>query len=66
MVALHDGVSRMLWSGAWDALFSPVLAAPAWVALLAIVLLCFLVGGMRPGRGWRAAGSGPPVAPRRV
>jgi hypothetical protein len=51
VVALHEGASRMLWSGAWYSLFSPLLAAPAWSAPPAVALLLLLISGMQPGRG---------------
>ncbi|GGJ20699.1 hypothetical protein [Neoroseomonas lacus] len=51
MLTLQEGVSVMLWSGAWDSLFYPVLTLPAWVAPLAVALVLFLISATRPERG---------------
>ena len=51
LAAFQDMVQRSVGQWAWDALFGPVLAMPAWGAPAAICLLLFLTSAMRPGRG---------------
>ena len=51
VASLQEGVARFLWFGAWDSLFSPLFAIPAWAVALTVALLLFFVSAMRPGRG---------------
>lgn len=47
--ALDEFVRRVFWAGAWESVFSPLFAMPAWSAPAAVGFVLFAIAAVQPG-----------------